>query len=640
MHREIAYTVRFPEAAAHRAEIEARVPVRDGAAAGGAGAGGTGVGGTGVGGTGFGGAVELMLPVWTPGSYVVREFARQVETLSAATADGEPLAVAKSRKNRWTVEAGGAAEVVVRYRLYAREMSVRASFVDAGFALLNGAATFLTRVDDGLPAAVPHRVALELPAGWTGAFCALPRVVFTEGVGGSEGAGGSEGTGGEGAVFLAADYNALVDAPIYAGDPDVRRFSVAGAQVELVSEGGLGAWDFARAARDVEAIVRAQAALWGGLPFRRFLFLNLITEGAGGLEHADSTVLMTSRWKAGTAKGWREWLGLVSHELFHAWNGKRLRPAELGPFDYESEVTTRSLWFVEGVTSYYDDLVLRRAGLSDDGQYLRRLGETAERIETAPGREVQSLADASYDAWIKFYRRDENSANHTISYYGKGALVAWLLDVRLRRASGGANSLDDLLRLAWERFPEGRGYRPDDLFAFAAELAGDAVGQWLRQTVEGTGGLDYAPALDWLGLRFVEKPRGADDGEGAECGEPGDDDGDPAQRAWAGLKTEVRDGLLTVTEVRRGTPAFAAGVNAGDELLAIDGYRVPPASLPARLAAFRPGQTVELLVARRERLLPLPLTLTAEPSCPWHLEPDPDATPEQRARRARWLDGG
>lgn len=622
MHREIAYTVRFPEAAAHRAEIEARVPVR----------GGAGVGGAGVGGAGAGGAVELMLPVWTPGSYVVREFARQVETLSAATAGGEPLAVAKSRKNRWTVAAGGAAEIVVRYRLYAREMSVRASFVDAGFALLNGAATFLTRVDDGLPAAVPHRVALELPAGWADAFCALPRVGCTEGVGGGEGAGS------EAAVFLAADYDTLVDAPIYAGDPDVRRFSVAGTRIELVSEGGRGAWDFARAARDVEAIVRAQAALWGGLPFRRFLFLNLITEGAGGLEHADSTVLMTSRWKAATAKGWREWLGLVSHELFHAWNGKRLRPAELGPFDYESEVATRSLWFVEGVTSYYDDLVLRRAGLSDDAQYLRRLGETAERIETAPGREVQSLADASYDAWIKFYRRDENSANHTISYYGKGALVAWLLDVRLRRASGGATSLDDLLRLAWERFPEGRGYRPDDLFALAAELAGEAVGRWLLESVEGTGGLDYAPALDWLGLRFVEKPRGGDGGEGTEHGEPDDDD--PAQRAWAGLKTEVRDGLLTVTEVRRGTPAFAAGVNAGDELLAIDGHRVPPNGLPARLAAFRPGQAVELLVARRERLLPLPLTLTAEPPCPWRLEPDPDATPEQRARRAAWLDGG
>lgn len=615
MHREIAYTVRFPEAAAHRVEVEARVPVRRGAGA-------------------SDGSLELMLPVWTPGSYLVREFARQVETLSAATPDGAPLAVAKSRKNRWRVEAGGAAEVVVRYRLYAREMSVRTNFVDAGFALLNGAAAFLTRVDDGLPAAVPHRVAVEPAAGWPAVVSALPR------------AGGEDGA----ATFLAADYDALVDGPIYAGDPDVRRFTVEGAEVELVSEGGRGAWDFARAARDVEAIVRAQAALWGGLPFARFVVLNLITEGGGGLEHAGSTVLMTSRWKAGTAKGWRDWLGLVSHELFHAWNGKRLRPAELGPFDYEAEVPTRSLWFVEGVTSYYDDLVLRRAGLSDDRQYLARLGETAERIETAPGRELQSLADASYDAWIKFYRRDENSANHTISYYGKGALVAWLLDARLRRATGGAKSLDDLLRLAWQRFPEGGGYSPEDLVALAAELGGDDVGAWLRQAVEGTGGLDYTPALDELGLRFVEKPRGAGGGGEGDAGdsdtsdgggdEPLDEDGEPAARAWAGVKTEMRDGRLIATEVRRGTPAFAAGVNADDELLAIDGYRLPPRGLAARLAAYRPEQAVELLVARRERLLPLPLVLAAEPPCPWHLEPDPDATPEQRARRAAWLAGG
>ncbi|HEX6202073.1 MAG TPA: M61 family peptidase, partial [Thermoanaerobaculia bacterium] len=361
MHREIAYTVRFPEAAAHRLEVEARVPVPQGRR----------------------GRVELMLPVWTPGSYLVREFARQVETIEAAGGeDGRPLAVVKSRKNRWTVDAAGAREIVVRTRLYAREMSVRTNFVDAGFALVNGASTFLTRVDDGRPAAVPHRVTVELAPAWPAVFCALPRD--------DGGASGEPGPGGR-AVFLAAGYDELVDAPLYAGDPDVRRFVAGGAEIELVSEGGGGVWDFARAARDVEAIVHAQAELWGDLPFARFLVLNLVAEGYGGLEHADSTVLLTSRWKAGSERGWRDWLGLVSHELFHAWNGKRLRPAELGPFDYESEAPTRTLWFVEGVTSYYDDLVLRRAGLSTDEQYLARLAETAERIETAPGREVQSL---------------------------------------------------------------------------------------------------------------------------------------------------------------------------------------------------------------------------------------------------------
>ncbi|HEX2165293.1 MAG TPA: M61 family peptidase, partial [Thermoanaerobaculia bacterium] len=433
--REIAYILRFPEAAAHRVEVEARVPA-EGAA-----------------------AVELMMPVWTPGSYLVREFARQIETIAAADSDGRPLAIGKTRKNRWRVAAGGATEVVVRYRLYARELSVRTDFVDARFALLNGAATFLTRVDGGRPAAVPHRVALELPEGWRGAWCALP--------------GEGEGEGSR-ATFVAPDYDALVDAPIYAGSPEVRRLAIDGAEIVLLDEHGGpaegGPWDGARAERDFATIVRAQAALWGGLPFARFLVINLLTGEVGGLEHADSTVLTTSRWKAASEKGWREWLGLASHELFHAWNGKRLRPAELGPFDYEAEVVTRSLWFVEGVTAYYDDLLVRRAGLSTEAQYLATLGDTAERVESVPGRDLQSLADSSFDAWIKFYRRDENSANHTVSYYGKGSLVAWLLDARLRRASGDATSLDDLLRLAWERFPPGRGYRPDDLFALAAEL--------------------------------------------------------------------------------------------------------------------------------------------------------------------------
>ncbi|HEX6202614.1 MAG TPA: PDZ domain-containing protein, partial [Thermoanaerobaculia bacterium] len=337
---------------------------------------------------------------------------------------------------------------------------------------------------------------------------------------------------------------------------------------------------------------------------------------------------------------------LVSHELFHAWNGKRLRPAELGPFDYESEVPTRTLWFVEGVTSYYDDLVLRRAGLAGDEQYLGRLGETAERVETAPGKDLQSLADASYDAWIKFYRRDENSANHTISYYAKGALVAWLLDARLRRATGDAKSLDDLLRAAWQRFGRSSGYRAADLYALAAELGGDEVGDWLRQAVERPGGLDYAPALDAFGLRFVEKPRRPAEGEEANGGDaaPGDDgtagDDACARRAWLGARTEVRDGRLIVTEVRRGTPAFDAGLNVDDELIAVDGFRVPPRGLAARLAAHRPEQPVELLVARRERLLPLPAVLAAEPPCPWKLEVDPEATDEQRRRRERWLGGG
>ncbi len=599
----ISYTLRFPDAANHRVEVEASIP------AGGA------------------ESVELMMAVWTPGSYLVREFARNVETLSAEGDDGAALGVEKARKNRWRVETGGAERVTVRYRLYCREMSVRTNFVDAGFALLNGAPTFVTRLDEGRPAAGPYRVRVELPGGWETAVTALAE---------------------DGGAFVAADYDTLVDAPIYAGSPLVDRFEVEGAEVVLVHEGGGEVWDAARARRDFEAIARTQAALWGTVPFARYVVLNLVTESGGGLEHRDSTVLMTSRWKARTEEGWRDWLGLASHELFHAWNGKRLRPAALGPFDYEREVYTPSLWFVEGVTSYYDDLLVHRAGLSTREQFLEGLGEVVESVQTTPGRLVQPLDDASFDAWIKFYRRDENTPNSGISYYRKGALVAWLLDARIRRATDGAQSLDDLLRAAWSRWSGERGYTAADLRALVAELAGEGTATWLDGALGEAAELDYAPALEWFGLELGEKEDKASGREPVATEGPDADEAGPARReagakeedepaAWLGAETEVRDGRLVVTEVRRATPAFAAGVNVEDELLAIDDYRVPPRELAERLKAYRPGDAVSLLVARRERLLRLAATFGAEPEKAFYPRPATDAGDDRHRRLDAWL---
>lgn len=625
------FTLRFPHPETHRVEVEARYP------------------------TGGADTLDLMMAVWTPGSYMVREYSRQVETLDAATPDGDPLPVEKTRKNRWRVKAAeaGAAlpeTVVVRYVLYAREMTVRTNFVDAGFAILNGAPTFIVPLAGEAPAPGPYRVDLELPDAWPRAFSALPR----------------EG-GGETGAFLAADYDTLVDSPLYAGDPVVQSFTVerqpdgggAGeAEILLVHEGGGEVWDYERSRRDVESIVRTQRDLWGGFPVDRYLFLNLITESGGGLEHKDSTVLMTSRWDARTEEGWRDWLGLVSHELFHVWNGKRLRPLALGPFDYENEVYTPSLWFVEGITSYYDDLLVHRAGLSTRAQFLESLGGIVESVQTTPGRRLQPLEESSFDAWIKLYRRDENSPNRGISYYRKGALVAWLLDVRLRRASDGETTLDDLLRTAYDRWSGARGYTGEDLLGLVEELGGEDTARWLETTLASTDELDFSPALDWLGLELVEKDdleNGTGNGTGAALrqanrdegsdetpvGEKGEKDAeDEAPAAWLGAGTEVREGRLVVTQVRRGTPAWAAGLNVEDELLAVDEYRVPPRDLDERLKRYRPGDESTLLVARRERLLRLPVTFGQEPDKKWYPRPADDATAEQEARRQRWLSGG
>jgi hypothetical protein len=362
----VSYTVRFPAPQTHYFDVEALIPT-DGQP-----------------------AVELMMAVWTPGSYMIREFSRNIETISAATEAGAPLSVEKTRKNRWKISARGTARVRVRYRVYAREMSVRTNFVDAGFAILNGAPTFLTRVG---AESRPHDVRLVLPPAWKEAVSALPPAP------------------GDAASFRAADFDTLVDSPIYAGNAPVYRFEVDGKPHRLVNEGEDALWDGPRSAADVKAIVREEAAFWGGLPYDRYVFFNLITEASGGLEHKSSTVLMTSRWRARTREGAVGWLGLVAHELFHAWNVKRLRPAALGPFDYENEAYTRDLWIPEGITSYYEDVMVHRAGLSTRKELLKRLSKEIEALQTTPGRQVQSVEDSSFDAWIKYYRQDESSLN-------------------------------------------------------------------------------------------------------------------------------------------------------------------------------------------------------------------------------------
>lgn len=580
MSEAISYLLRFPRPEWHGIEVEARFPTEGRA------------------------EIDLMMAVWTPGSYLMREFARHVEEIAAQPEDGDPLPIAKLTKNRWRVGCAGLARVVVRYRLYARELSVRTNFVDAGFCLLNGAATFLTQAGDGRR---PHDVRLELPAAWKVVVSALPA-----------------SPSGEPASFRAADFDQLVDSPIYAGNAPVYSFEVGGRPHLLVNEGEAGApWDGPRSARDTERVVEAQRAFWGGLPYRRYVFFNLIAEGSGGLEHGESSVLITSRWRARNQEGWLEWLGLVSHELFHAWNVKRLRPAELDCFDYEQEVYTRSLWQVEGVTSYYDDLLVHRAGLSSRGEYLRQLSKQIETLETTPGRHVQSLADASFDAWIKYYRRDENFLNAGISYYTKGAVASFLLDARLRVATDGARSLDDVMRLAYGRFSGQHGYQPEDLEAAASSVAGLDLAPWFAAVLDSTAELDYAEALAWFGLRFGESEEAA-----KKRGE---------QVAWMGVVVELQGCRLLVSEVRRGTPAHEAGVNVGDEVLAIGGYRVPPDGLRERLKHYRPGERQTLLLARRERLVELPIAFGAPPRPRFRLEPEPGATPDQRRHLDAWL---
>jgi predicted metalloprotease with PDZ domain len=557
----IRYTLSFPAPHTHYVEVRAEVPCvgRDG--------------------------VELSMAVWTPGSYLVREFSRHVEAVTAAGPAGNALRVEKSAKNRWRIETRGAPKVTVSYRVYGREMSVRTNWIESGFAFVNGAPTFLTLAGDH---ARPHEMAIVPAAGWMRSITALD-------------------PGPHPHTYCAPDYDTLVDSPILIGNPEVHEFVVDGTPHLLASAGDTNFFDAPRAVKDLAAIVRAHKEFWGSFPYSRYVFINLVTEAGGGLEHARSSVLMTSRWATRTRKAYLRWLELASHELFHAWNVKRLRPIELGPFDYEREVFTSSLWVVEGMTDYYGDVLVLRAGRSSAQEFLDSLSDKIEELQTTPGRAVRSVTQASMDAWIKLYRPDENTPNTSISYYTKGAVVAFLLDAKIRHATRGARSLDEVMREAYAHYSGTRGFTPDEFRALTERVAGIDLGAFWRAAVEGTDELDFSEALDVFGLQF--KPAG-----GLPNGKP---------KAWIGATTKIDAGRLLVAQVRRETPAFAAGLNVDDEVVAIDQVRVRSDRLDERLEQYQPGDRISLLVARRDRLVNLDVVLGAEPARSWRLEPRP-----------------
>ena len=584
----VRYTLRFPQPHTHYVEVTAQVP------AGGA-------------------EVELFMPVWTPGSYLVREYSRFVEDFRARDPQGRALLWEKTRKNRWRIRAGGARAVEVSYRVYAREMSVQGNWVDASFAMLNGAPTFITLVGGEKR---PHEVRLELPAAWKKSISGM-----------------KEGPAPH--SWVAEDYDELVDCPIYAGNAPIHEFTVAGKKHYLVNEGEGPWWDGPASARDVAKIVEVYARMFGGLPYEKYVFFNLLTGAGGGLEHRNSTWMNTSRWAYGntqeapaaapdpSAPRVRRptrlgWLGLVSHEYFHLWNVKRLRPVELGPFDYENENYTRSLWLAEGVTSYYGPLALARAGLSTREQLLQAMSQAIGQLQSTPGRLVSPVEQASFDAWIGLYRPHENTPNTTISYYTKGQVIGLLLDARIRRATGGRRSLDDAMRLAYQRYSGARGYTPQEFRVVCSEVAGADLSEWFRRVLETTEELDYTEMLDWFGLRFR-----------------------PAQgrpQLVTGISVSANTpGRIVISGLRRGTPAYEAGFNVDDEILAVNGFRVRPEQWPSHLENYRPGTVVEVLVARRDQLMTLKLPLEARTPESWTLEIRPDATEEQKARLAAWL---
>ncbi|UDF37392.1 UNVERIFIED_ORG: PDZ domain-containing protein [Shinella sp. XGS7] len=556
----------------------------------------------------------LSLPVWIPGSYMVREFSRHLQGLSARQGARE-LPLRQLRKNAWQVDCQGRAALVLSYQVYAFDPSVRAAFLDAQRGFFN--ATSLCLRAHGREQE-PHAIELgPLPAGWQVATAMNPA---------------------EPGRYVAADYDELLDHPFELGAFWRGQFMAGGVPHELVVAGALPVFDGERLLADTQRLCEAQIAFWHGRrnghaavggtpPFTRYVFLlNAVDEGYGGLEHRASTALISARrdlpvlGQRESSEGYVRLLGLISHEYFHTWNVKRLRPAEFAQFDYEQENYTELLWFFEGFTSYYDDLFLLRCGLIDEARYLKLMSSTLSAVLATPGRRQQSLAEASFDAWVRYYRPDENTPNSTVSYYAKGALLAWALDLSLRSSEAQPSSLDELMRLLWQR-SGGGPISEAQILAGVAELGGPARAEELRHWVHGCDELPLPALLERLGLRWSADKAGL------------------AQRL--GLRLDKGGEGLLIKQVLQGSVAQAAGLSAGDELLACNGWRLR--KLDEALLTLQPQapQRLELLLARDQRMLSLGLDLPLEAPADAPVRLSPADKPSARAQSLRraWLGG-
>jgi predicted metalloprotease with PDZ domain len=521
--------------------------------------------------------LALQMPAWTPGSYLVREYARHVEQLRAHAGD-KPCGARKTSKDAWAIAHGGANEVVVEYAVYAHELTVRTNHVSESHGYFNGAATFLRPIEDGVDwDALPVELELVKPD---------PSWSIATGLSRAEGRGEN--------VFRAKHFDELVDCPVDVGVHERHEFTVEGKPHAIVLWGSPNRCDRDRLVRDVTSIVQTEATLFGGLPYEHYLFLlHLAPGGRGGLEHENSTALLASPDAFESESAYDDLLSLFAHEFFHLWQVKRTRPSGLRPYRYDRENYTRMLWLFEGGTSYYDWFLLRRSGLVTPKKYLEHLASEIARLEDTPGRFAQSLEEASFDAWVKLYRPDEHSVNSTVSYYLKGEIACAMIDLELRARSKGERSFDHVLQYAWKEFgQQARGIPEDELERVFAAATGVDVSDLIDSMVRSTQPFAYDEHLAKVGLTLRAKG-----GRGGALG----------------VRTRNEGSRVVLSSVLRDSAAERAGLSPGDEIIAIDGRRVEDSTLRRRLEARKPGESVELIYARRDFVRTTKVVL-AEPS--------------------------
>jgi len=560
---------------------------------------------------------DLVMPVWTPGSYMVREFARHVQDFKATDHAGKELSWTKLDKNTWRVTTVNSLDWRATYKVYANELSVRTNELNSDHAFWNNAA--LLMYPRGYLAAA-STIQIVAPQPWKVAT-ALPPVR------------------GRKNAFRAENFDVLYDSPVEVSNFKTIAFEVKGVPHRIIIDGD-GNYDAEKMRADVKKIVETQVELMGGeIPYPDYtFFLHLRSNAGGGLEHRNSTALGYPRFGFGPERGeggsaaapaaqqqrtYQGFLSLVAHEFFHLWNVKRIQPDTLGPFDYTKENYTKLLWVAEGITDYYDRLTLRRAGLISDQDYLRDTARAIEALQKTPGRLVQSLEESSFDAWIKYYRQDENSVNSQISYYDKGAIVGLLLDLEIRKQS--SKSLDDVMRYLYQEFyKKGRNYTPQDFQKACELMAGASLEPFFSRYVRGREELDYNAAFAAAGLRL-------------DTGGPASNPVALAEKAYLGADLAQEQDRLMVKRVYAGSPAYDQGLNTGDQILALNNMRATKEFFDARLAEKRPGDLIMLTIFRFDDLSTLQVKLGRSPHGSYRIVAVEKPTPDQQRVYQSWL---
>jgi predicted metalloprotease with PDZ domain len=560
------------------------------------------------------------LPAWIPGSYMIREFARNIVQIRAEC-DGKKIALEKLDKHTWRA-ARCDGPLTLHYEVYAWDLSVRAAHLDQTHGFFNGTSVFLRA--DGQENN-PHVIDIRRPEGdaykaWRVAT-ALPELKARR-----------YGFG----TYIAANYDELIDHPVEMGTFELGTFKAHGVPHDVVITGRVPGLDMARLTTDLKKMCEAQIALFEPkgkrAPMDRYVFMTMaVGDGYGGLEHRASTALICARGDLPVqgskemTDGYRTYLGLCSHEYFHTWNVKRIKPSAFAPYDLHSESYTTLLWLFEGFTSYYDDLMLVRSGLIDEAAYFKLVAKTINGVLRGSGRTKQTVAESSFDAWTKYYRQDENSPNAMVSYYTKGSLVALALDLTIREETRGKRSLDDVMRTLWQRYGRefyadgnagGTGVTEAEVEAIFDEVTGLKLKRFFDRYVRGTDDFPFARLLAPMGVTLSDDRKNAKPSLNIRSARDGND--------------------CKVASVYEGGAAHQAGVSAGDILIAIDGLRVSATNLDALLARYRIGDSVALHVFRRDELTAFTATLKVDDVPQFILTPQPKPAAAARMRTA-WL---